>query len=139
MLKFEKKRWKTWNNTFENTEDAQKQVGRNMVRCDVICTVRTKKWCGIVFMLCLNSSLLKAVSSDQLNLLWKILSCPKVFLIDLVCCSFSYEDYIKCSEYVPICTGCPKKHRNSVTNWISYLLWISVVIPNFKSHNIIAC
>ena len=29
-------------------------------------------------------------------------------------------------------TGCPKKHRNSVTNWISSLLWISVVIPNFK-------
>ena len=34
-------------------------------------------------------------------------------------------------------TGCPKKHGNSVTNWISSLLWISIVIPNFKSHNII--
>ena len=33
-------------------------------------------------------------------------------------------------------TGCPKKHGNSVTNWISSLLWISIVIPNFKSHNI---
>jgi len=33
-------------------------------------------------------------------------------------------------------TGCPKKHENSVTNWISSLLWISIVIPNFKSHNI---
>ena len=31
-------------------------------------------------------------------------------------------------------TGCHKKHGNSVTNWI--LLWISIVIPNFKSHNI---
>jgi len=26
-------------------------------------------------------------------------------------------------------TGCPKNHRNSVTNWISSLLWISIVIP----------
>ena len=34
-------------------------------------------------------------------------------------------------------TGCPKKHGNLVTNWISSLLWISIVIPNFKSHNII--
>ena len=31
-------------------------------------------------------------------------------------------------------TGCPKKHGNSVTNSISSLLWISIVIPNFKSH-----
>ena len=34
-------------------------------------------------------------------------------------------------------TVCPKKYGNSVTNWISSLLWISIVIPNFKSHNII--
>ena len=34
-------------------------------------------------------------------------------------------------------TGCPKKHGNSVTNWISFLLWISIVMPNFKRHNII--
>ena len=33
--------------------------------------------------------------------------------------------------------GCPKKHGNSVTNLISSLLWNSIVIPNFKSHNII--
>ena len=33
--------------------------------------------------------------------------------------------------------GCPKKHGNSVTNLISSLLWISIVIPNFKTHNII--
>ena len=33
-------------------------------------------------------------------------------------------------------TGCSKKHGNSVTNWISSLLWISIVIFNFKSHNI---
>ena len=31
----------------------------------------------------------------------------------------------------------PKKHGNSVTNSISSLLWISIAIPNFKSHNII--
>ena len=34
-------------------------------------------------------------------------------------------------------TGCPKKHGNSVTNSISSLLWISITIPNFKSHDII--
>ena len=34
-------------------------------------------------------------------------------------------------------TGCPKKHGNSVTNLISSLILISIVIPNFKSHNII--
>ena len=34
-------------------------------------------------------------------------------------------------------TGCPKKHGNSVMNSISFLLCISIVIPNFKSHNII--
>ena len=34
-------------------------------------------------------------------------------------------------------TGWPKKHGNSVTNSISSLLWTSIVIPNFKSHNII--
>ena len=32
-------------------------------------------------------------------------------------------------------TGCPNKHGNSVTNSISSLLLISIVIPNFKSHN----
>ena len=32
-------------------------------------------------------------------------------------------------------TTCPNKHGNSVTNSISSLLWISIVIPNFKSHN----
>ena len=36
-----------------------------------------------------------------------------------------------------ISTGCPIKHVNSVTNCISSLLWISIVIPNYKSHNII--
>ena len=34
-------------------------------------------------------------------------------------------------------TGCPNKHGNSVTNLISSLLWISIAIPDFKSHNII--
>ena len=33
--------------------------------------------------------------------------------------------------------GVPISHGNSVTNLISSLLWISIVIPNFKSHNII--
>ena len=34
-------------------------------------------------------------------------------------------------------TGCPNKHGNSVTNSISSLLCISIVLPDFKSHNII--
>ena len=34
-------------------------------------------------------------------------------------------------------TGCLKKHGNSETNSISALLWISIVVPNFKSLNII--
>ena len=41
------------------------------------------------------------------------------------------------NKWIHLCTGCPKKHGNSVTNWISSLLWISNVIPNFESHNII--
>ena len=39
--------------------------------------------------------------------------------------------------YIDRATGCPNKHGNSVTNSISSLLWISIVIPDFKSHNII--
>ena len=34
-------------------------------------------------------------------------------------------------------TGCPNKHGNAVTNSISSLLCVSIVIPNFQSHNII--
>ena len=34
-------------------------------------------------------------------------------------------------------TGCPNKLGNLVTNSISSMLWISLVIPYFKSHNII--
>ena len=34
-------------------------------------------------------------------------------------------------------TGCLEKHGNSVTNCISSLLWIGIVIPNFKGHSII--
>ena len=34
-------------------------------------------------------------------------------------------------------TGCPNKHGNSVTNSISSLLWISILIPSFISHNIV--
>ena len=40
-------------------------------------------------------------------------------------------------NFSSLTTGCLKKHGNSVTNSISSLLWISIVIPNFKSHNII--
>ena len=35
------------------------------------------------------------------------------------------------------CKRCFKKHGNSVTNSISSLLWINIVIPDFKSLNII--
>ena len=39
--------------------------------------------------------------------------------------------------YILNVQGVPKKHGNSVTNSISSLLWISILIPNFNSHNII--
>jgi len=48
---------------------------------------------------------------------------------------FIFANILKCTSY----TGCPKKHGNSVTNSISSLLWISIVIPDSKSHNIIMC
>ena len=44
---------------------------------------------------------------------------------------------IDIKKFIFAYTGCPKKHGNSVTNSISSLLWISIVIPNFKSNNII--
>ena len=43
--------------------------------------------------------------------------------------------FLQCFDYSS--TGCPKKHGNSVMNSISSLLWISIVIPNFRRHNII--
>jgi len=36
-----------------------------------------------------------------------------------------------------MCYRVSQKHGNSVTNSISSLLWISIVIPNFKSQNIV--
>ena len=44
---------------------------------------------------------------------------------------------ITCSYNIDLTTGCPNKKGNSVTNSISSLLLISIVIPNFKNHNII--
>ena len=38
---------------------------------------------------------------------------------------------------IPIIYRVSQKHGNSVTNWKSSLLWISIVIPNFKCHTII--
>ena len=38
--------------------------------------------------------------------------------------------------YSPAYTGCPNKHGNAVTNSISSLLWINLVIPDFKRHTI---
>ena len=49
----------------------------------------------------------------------------------------SLEITLTASISFDVYTGCPKKHGNSVTNLISSLLWISIVIPNFKSHHII--
>ena len=50
--------------------------------------------------------------------------------------SFYLQNSMFLLNFIP-CTGCPKKHENSETNSISSLLWISIVIPNFKSLNII--
>ena len=49
--------------------------------------------------------------------------------------SLPYQDMGKKSP--PPIYRVSQKHGNSVTNWISSLLWISIVVPNFKSHNII--
>ena len=49
----------------------------------------------------------------------------------------SYEENFRFFQQIQYHTGCPNKHGNSVTNWISSLLWISIAIPNFKSHIII--
>ena len=43
--------------------------------------------------------------------------------------------FMKCFINFNYIQGVPKKHGNSVTNSISSLLWISIVIPNFNSHN----
>ena len=44
---------------------------------------------------------------------------------------------MRCKHSRSICAGCHNKHGISVTNSISSLLWISIVIPDFKSHSII--
>ena len=66
---------------------------------------------------------------------------PKIFLriVNSFYWTFCFHSCFKffntcCSSKI----GCPKKHGNSVTNSISSLLWISIVIPNFKRHNIMS-
>ena len=44
-----------------------------------------------------------------------------------------FIQYLFCTK---IYTGCPKKSGNSVTDSISSLLRISIVIPDFKNHKI---
>ena len=68
----------------------------------------------------------------QKNLRWML---KKTFLsLFLKLFIFSSETLI----WKELCnTGCPNKHGNSVTNSISSLIWISFVIPDIKSHNII--
>ena len=51
------------------------------------------------------------------------------------CCLKTWQNSKKSSLYWY--AGCPNKHRNSVTFTRSSLLKISIVIPDFKSHNII--
>ena len=58
-----------------------------------------------------------AISFDNIGLAW-----VAIFLVSILYLSS---------------TGCPNKHGKSVTNSISSLLWIRIVITNFKSHNII--
>ena len=45
--------------------------------------------------------------------------------------------FIFSSPSLCISTGCPNKHGKSVTNFLSSVLGIRIVIPDFKSHNII--
>jgi len=52
------------------------------------------------------------------------------------------KEFIKCRILHFLIVDCcrysvSQKHGNSVTNSISSLLWISIVLPKFKSHNII--
>ena len=62
-----------------------------------------------------------------MNILWKIMNRILGMILSTSIFSQAIQGY----------TGCLNKHGNSVTNWISALLWISIVIPKFKSHNIV--
>ena len=55
----------------------------------------------------------------------------------LYCFSMQYNRINDIFTSEELYTECPKKHGNLVTNWISSFLRISIVIPNFKSLNII--
>ena len=58
-----------------------------------------------------------------------------VVYLTLYSCTIVYRTILYCTLLV--CTECPNKHVHSVTNLISSLLRISIVIPDFKSHNLI--
>ena len=75
-----------------------------MVSCDVICAVRTKKWCGvpsharIVFIICPNNSL-SQIKPSLKNI------CPEVRFSE--CCT--YRDI----------------HKKNVVNMFQYMLHVS--------------
>ena len=76
--------------------------------------------------------------------IYKVRIWQKAFLLCLLWTSGGRLAFLKSQKSITLYqqvalqpTGCPKKHGNSETNSISSLLWISVVIPNFKTHNII--
>ena len=90
--------------------------------------------------------LIPDIQGDILNLIllarnWR----TKKIVFSIKCHTHALNNFLGVGKsYPPLinfcirpCTGCPKKHGNAVTNWISSLLWISIVIPNFKIHNII--
>ena len=54
----------------------------------------------------------------------------------LIFSNHSCANLLRKRNHLYLNTGCPNKHGNTVTNSISSLLWISIVIPNFKSHSI---
>ena len=60
-----------------------------------------------------------------------------IMILDRWCWYRAYKLCFRNIRILQRSTWCPKKHGNSVTNWISSLLGISIVKPNFKSHNII--
>ena len=60
-----------------------------------------------------------------------------IMILDRWCWYGAYKLCFRNIKILQRSTWCPKKHGNSVTNWISSLLGISIVKPNFKSHNII--
>ena len=119
------------------------QTNRNFKKLLLYCHLLIRQFSTILFSLCIQRWI---TLSKNLNTKKKILGFDEIDHIWALCFIgklpwrsrsgiISVWWLLQVIHYYN--TGCPKKHGNSVTNWISSLLWFSIVIPNFKSHNII--